>query len=195
MDQAAQSRRIWWRFSLRELLLVMLTVGAVLGWASLLYQQYNEFEPTDFFIDNSNWSDEVSEVLSALEMAKPGYGARTESYGNGPSACHRIIHHKLPLPNGSPRFSNVKRLAFLDAFQQQVQDKLAKGNCTVKQSVGGSIGDGDARVLGYRRGAVAGTVHIWIYASGENEARLIITMHEEQGPHRDVNIGVMLVGE
>ena len=48
MDNAPHPRRSPWRFSLRELLLLMLAIAAFLGWGRAIYQRYKPFVPTPF---------------------------------------------------------------------------------------------------------------------------------------------------
>ncbi|HEY2414169.1 MAG TPA: hypothetical protein VGI40_18135 [Pirellulaceae bacterium] len=188
MDQTLQLRPSIWRFSLRELLLVTLAVAAFLGWGSLLYQQYHAFVPTSFFVDNSDWSDDIVAILNALGLPEARINAKAESYGNGPSAAHRTIEQKLPL-------TKANCAAFLDEFQQRVLEKLSADNCRVRQTVGGG-GSSDVRTVGYLRGPVAGAIHIFLSAAGDDQARLVIAMHEERRPWLgEINIGVVMVGE
>lgn len=165
----------------------MLVVAAFLGWGGLLYQSYQRFQPTDFYVDNSQWSDDIVAVLDALGIDQAGYHATAESYGTGSSAAHRTLVRRLPL-------SNADRAGFLDAFQKRVRDKLTSGECTLKQNVGGS-GDSEVRILGYRRKAVAGAIHICLFPAGDGEARLVVTMHEQRAWRRDVDVGVKLIGD
>jgi hypothetical protein len=50
MDQGVSLRRSFWRFSLRELVLLLLALGALFGWCRALYERYRPFHPTPFYL-------------------------------------------------------------------------------------------------------------------------------------------------
>src|SRR5262245_51574636 len=108
MERARQTRGRWWRFTLRELLLLMLAVAAFLGWGGLLYQQFRTFEPTPFFTNNESWARDIREICEELGETgvKQASGSSTKSVGT--LAVSRTTVCTIPLPP-------AKRTQFLHA--------------------------------------------------------------------------------
>src|SRR2546423_3921420 len=55
MNEAPFSRRRWLRFSLRELLLLMLAVAGFVAWGGLLYETHQPFRASEFYLENMDW--------------------------------------------------------------------------------------------------------------------------------------------
>src|SRR4029079_15416884 len=113
MNQARPARKSMWRFSLRELLLVMLAAAALIGWATVLYRS-RELKPTPFFIKHENWRQDVIEVFQELGEPTFNSAAGTTMHSEGSSAVQRTMVFRLPL-------SPDKQSEFLTAFQKRVR--------------------------------------------------------------------------
>ena len=82
MDQPPRPRTNFLRFSLRELLLVTLVIGAFLGWGHSLYRRYQDITPTsvaDYFVKGEFGQDVASSLKMAggtapLQPPQPGSG-------------------------------------------------------------------------------------------------------------------------
>jgi len=172
MNQARPARKSMWRFSLRELLLVMLAAAALIGWAMVLYRS-RELKPTPFFIKNENWRQDVIEVFQELGEPPFNSAAGTTMHSEGSSAVQRTMVFRLPL-------SPDKQSEFLTAFQKRVREKLSREGCKPAGEASGS-GAHEAVVIGYLKGHVCGTVMICIGKAGERETDVIVTMQEERG--------------
>src|ERR1044072_9214548 len=98
MNDVSPARRSFWRFSLRELLLLMVAVAAFLGWGGLLYQQYRAFEPTPFFANNQTWQQDVVAIYRQLgdDAFQRASGSTTEC--NGTASASRTFVYNIPLP-------------------------------------------------------------------------------------------------
>jgi hypothetical protein len=172
MDQPSSVRRSMWRFSLRELLLLMLAIAAFLGWGASLYQHFRRFEATPFYLNNETWQQDVGAVFQEL-----GESGLNEAQGfsirrNGASSESRTMVFRVPL-------SDAKRGEFLDAFEKRVEGKLTAAGCNI---TGGSQGSGKGmRGFVYERGPVDGTFEIWMRDVGDGKVDLTVEMHEQRG--------------
>jgi hypothetical protein len=172
MNGTSQLRRSIWRFSLRELLLLMFAAAALIGWGTLLYRS-QQLSPTRFFTDNESWQQDVIAVYQ--ELGEPPFTSNAGSimHSEGTSAVQRTIVYRIPL-------SLEKQRAFLMAFQKRVREKLSKAGCTLAGESSGS-GANDVVVIGYQRGPVAGSFQICVGEAGDNRVGVVVTMQEERG--------------
>src|SRR5437763_11787284 len=145
MDQAPSRRPSIWRFSLRELMLLMLAAAAFFGWGALLVRHFWFFKPTPFFTSNESWQGDVIAIYE--ELGEPAFTTApgTTMHSEGSSAVQRTIVVRLPLPP-------EKRAAFLKAMQQHARDKLTKAGCHSAGECSGSGSLGSDVVLGYTLG-------------------------------------------
>src|SRR5262245_30069189 len=97
MDQARLARKSFWRFSLRELLLLMLAAGAVIGWATVLYRS-QQLKPTPFFENNENWGNDVLQIFQNLGEPPFQNVPGTVMHSEGPGSVQRTYVFRLPLP-------------------------------------------------------------------------------------------------
>ena len=174
MDQASSVRRSLWRFSLRELLLLMLTAGAVIGWATVLYRS-QRLQPTPFFANNENWRNDV--LLIFQELGEPPFRdvPGTIMHSEGPGSVQRTMVFRVPLPP-------AKKNAFLKALVAKAREKMKKEGCANTGESSSSAGtNNDVDVLGYSRGMVSGTVQICVMEAGDGETAVTMTMQEVQG--------------
>jgi len=161
-----------WRFSLRELLLVMLAAAAFLGWAAVLYRS-GRLKPTKFFAENETWQTEVAAVLQ--ELGEPSFsgGAGTTMHSEGTAANQRTFVFRIALPED-------KIGSFIGLFMKRARSKLAAAGCKVAGEAAGS-GANHVQVIGYVNDAISGTIQICVGKAGNDRATAVLTMTEQQG--------------
>jgi hypothetical protein len=97
MNESLGKRRSVWRFSLRELLLLMLAAGAVIGWATVLYRSL-QLKPTPFFEKNESWRNDVLQIFQDLGEPSIQNVPGTMMHSEGPGSVQRTIVFRIPLP-------------------------------------------------------------------------------------------------
>jgi hypothetical protein len=172
MDSAPICRHSFWRFSLRELLLLMLAAAAFMGWGTLLYRS-QRLKPSSFFTENETWQQEITAIYQELNEPPFTRAAGTMMHSQGATAAQRTMIFQIPLPA-------EKQGSFLTALEKRVREKLTKAGC---KSSGGASGSGsnDVTILGYQHGPISGTVQICIGPAGDDRVSVVLTMLEQQG--------------
>ena len=97
MNQQPSIRRSFWRFSLCELMLLMLAAGAMIGWATVLYRS-QRLKPTPFFVNNENWRNDVVQIFQ--DLGEPPFKdvPGTIMHSDGPGSVQRTMVFRVPLP-------------------------------------------------------------------------------------------------
>jgi hypothetical protein len=180
---AATLRASWWRFSLRELLLAMLAIGAFSGWGVLLYERFQRFEPTDFYLKQSDWQQEsiaaARKETGETESSDLGW---TSTNTWGPSAVESTTAYRV-------RISKAHNDAFVQALEARISDRLTTSGCQMRGFAGSDSGHNQALIVGYRAEGVAGVVDVCFFPSDGSHARLVITVHEQRAPSGDAKVG------
>src|SRR5262245_15430722 len=116
MDQAPEPRFRWWRFSLRELLLVMVATGAFSGWGVLLYERFQRFEPTAFYLERIEWQHEsIAPALRDVGEEATVHLACTSTQTLGPSAAQSTTAYRI-------RLSAANNGAFIQALEARISE-------------------------------------------------------------------------
>ena len=173
MNDNSTRRQSAWRFTFRELILLMLAAAAFLGWGTLLVQRFQRFEPTPFFSYNESWIFDVRRAYE--EVGETDFEDLAGSMMNsaGSAVAERTMVFRLSLPP-------EKKHNFLAALQKKVQERLAARSCQIVGTAAGS-GNSDVAILGYRRGPIHGTFQICLMRAGKDEVVMTITMQESRG--------------
>jgi hypothetical protein len=175
-------RRRWWRFSLRELMLVMLAVAGFVAWGVLLYERSQRFQPSAFFESAPAWRDDIRAALK--EIGEPGSASMpfAVTTAGGPSA-HLSESYSFPL-------AAANSATFHKAFRLQVRSRLTGAGCKILGEGQGSSGSSQVAVLSYRLESRAGAIHIAAFKNDNDQERIVITMHEEAAWRGKYGVGV-----
>jgi len=165
----ARRRGAWWRFSIRELLLLTAAVAAFLAWAGLLFQRSLPFQRTTI-------PDTVGDFQNIRAICtKLGHRPASYSSGGGGSsnmyATIRSYDCQVDLPA-------KLRGQFMANYREHIRATLAK----LADRVGGAGSISDGRGLKgfdyeYDKGRVHGTVVVRS-TSGDDGLSLFIFVHE-----------------
>jgi len=172
-----------WRFSLRELLLAMLAIGAFSGWGMLLYERFRRFEPTDFFLQQADWQQEaIAAALKAAGETESTNLGWTSTHTWGPSAVESTTGYRV-------RISTAHNDAFVQALEAGISDRLTAAGCQMRGFAGSDSGNNQALIVGYRTEGVAGVVDVCFFPSDGSHARLVIVVHEQRANSGDAKVG------
>jgi hypothetical protein len=172
MDAQQQPRRSAWRFSLRELLLLMTTVAAVLALARVYYRRSEPFVPTKF--SEQFWKP----GQIALAMQRAGVSRPLSLQGSGGPHSH------TESCSGSAHY-------VLEADDQELQNLIAEllreAERQIQKEEGRFIGQGSDAGLGHKGVSLEYRVdqtfgHIYIAGDpiSNQKARLFIFIHEHR---------------
>src|SRR4051812_5187227 len=120
MDQASNRVRSFWRFSLRELFLLMLVVAAFLGWGTTFFHYYFwRYEPSSLVDRNqvSDWGSDIYETWVELGELAPERVAQTITSNGGTWAAQQTMYFRFSFPA-------AKRRAFMDVYLKRVQARI-----------------------------------------------------------------------
>ena len=182
MNQARELRRRWWRFSLRELLLVMLAVAGFLGWGALLYESYQRFEPTPFYLESMDWREAVAAALEEVGEKSPPSSdfASTQIWGRSADQCTMAYRFRL---------DSAKNVAFYQALRSRIRGRMTAAGCVLGGSAESNSGASQAMAVTYRLGSNAGAVNVSYFPSDGSHARVVISMHEQRGGRGGLSAG------
>ena len=168
MNDMPQPRRSLWRFSLREMLLLMVAIGAVLA----LWLHQRPLRPTNFY--------RRFDLVSSLDaFYRPGQvvpsvsGIRQTHSGSPQRVADR---HELVL-SGTPGACSQLTAHFLKLCEAE----LAREKCTIEFR--GLIGDESAPggfVLLYRQNQTRGSFCVYTAAAGDDAIKLQVMRTESR---------------
>jgi hypothetical protein len=172
MDQASPPRRSSWRFSLRELLLLMLVIAAFLGWGRVVYQQRAKPFSATPFLRQLNLHRDMMTIREGLEdndfIWQPGSGSGGSSNGEG---TERSYHYSFAL-------KPANRNALMTRLKQRLHNTLIASDCEC-YDVDGSAGTNPTYNLRYQRDNVRGSVRAFLFDEGE-KVRLFVFVEEHR---------------
>jgi hypothetical protein len=170
MNDKPAVRQSAWRFSLRELLLLMLAAAAFIGWGTLLYRSAR-LRPTPFFTNYESWRQDMLAIYEELGETPFTGASPTMMHSEAASAVQRTIVFRVPL---SPQ----KKSRLLQALVAKVRERFKKDGCRNTGQSGGSSSNAAVSVLGYEHERNSGTVQICVMDAGDEHVVVIVTMQE-----------------
>ena len=172
MDNAPHPRRSPWRFSLRELLLLMLAIAAFLGWGRAIYQRYKPFVPTPFASKLDLHAD-IHAIRQQLGEPPRSWGSSSASGGGGGRHYHRDYRYGFPL-------QAAHAATFMEMLQRRIAEQLRVGGCKVLGSGHGSSGDLRHFRMHYVRDVTEGSVRVVLITGETKRANLLVFVEEQR---------------
>jgi hypothetical protein len=157
MDTKQPQRRSSFSFTIRELLLLMVGVGALLALGGMLYKQYRiPFEPT-VFLDTeqdmseyaADWEKEIQQICHTLGQSETPRVMTTVTTATGSTFARRAVYFRFPLSAG-------KRKAFADAFEAVIENRISRAGCSLSGGTNG-YGANESRMRNYSNGPIGGS--------------------------------------
>jgi hypothetical protein len=178
MVQAAPPRRSLWRFSLREMLLAMLVIGALLGFGHSLYRRYQDITPTPLveYFGSGGFGQDVAAALQKQGANVPENALGLGAGATGPASRHGELSAELALPSG-------QTAAFVDDLMARVGKQILKSGCREYRVGHRSSTDPDEGFnLHYRRDTTAGSIQVYVVRLDGQRARLLVFLEEHRAP-------------
>ena len=178
MDQPSPPRPSFWRFSLRELLLVMLVIALVLGWGRSVYQAYKPFRPTAF-AQNFDVQQDIDAIRRELGETSRAFASGGSSSSGRPQGYEWRIDRNVKIPAH-------KRQAFMSALQQRVKERLGR-ECWIGGGGTGRGSIGHHFHFNYSSDIVTGRFHAYLVETNDDESQLLIFIYEHRnwGPVKE----------
>jgi hypothetical protein len=175
-------KKSFWRFSLRELLLVMLAVAGFLGWGSLLNVSFQRFEPTPFYMESMDWREDIAAALKEAgeESPRSSSFASTQNWGRSANQCMLAYRFRLAPSNNS---------AFFRALKSRIRGRMTAAGCVLAGEASSNSGVSEATAISYLLGSSAGAANVCFFPSDGTHARLVLTMHEQRGGRARLSAG------
>jgi hypothetical protein len=166
----------FWRFTIRELLLLTAAVAAFLAWAGLFYQQHKPYQRTKV-------PDEIGRLEVLLEISRSlGHKASSSSSGGSGRSDMYATSRTFDIALDVPRELRGK---MMEAYREHVRKVLAKH---VTLSSGGAGTTRDALGLrdfefDYSQGTTRGSIYVRSMG-GDQDFSLFIFLHEYDSRRR-----------
>jgi hypothetical protein len=195
MNDKSTGRQSAWRFSLRELFLLILVAAAFLGWGmSLIPNYFWRFQPTSFFrggelmrIDAAEWEADIKEICTELGEAVPQRMSITITTNDGSTGARQAMYFRFACPPD-------KRAAFADALTARMKERLKAAGCTPgSQANGHRINE--TRTMTYQRGPLGGACDICVTEGPEGKTCLIVNMCEMKGRFSHSGVSVPQIAD
>jgi hypothetical protein len=172
-NDSPKLKRSWWRFSIREIMLLTAAIAGFLAWSILYYQRSRPYERTSI-PDRLSTMDDVQTIC-----AKLGYRPSSYSAGGGGSSGFRSTTRTYDCRID---LAQDLRQPFMQAYREHVRRVLWTHASDV--SARGTTSDG--RVMRdfefeYTQGRTRGFVAIRS-TSSDKELALFIFIHEHGNP-------------
>src|SRR5262245_29407244 len=120
--EPALPRRPYWRFSLRELLLLVLAIAAILGWGQSIYQRFKPLEATAL-VRNFELGKEIAFVRQQLGETGPDFASVGEfSAGSVGPSQYRTAECNVLLASDDLSM-------FMTALLSQFFEKIRENDC------------------------------------------------------------------
>ena len=159
-----------WRFSLRELLLVVVAVAAVLGWLrATFWREPFRSTPLATTLDLGKEIDDAR--VESGETTWSGLTGGASDRGNA-QTVEKSLHFRFPLA--------AKHLdPFAERLTHRLKNRIGESGCEVHSVSVSSSGDDLHEVhYGYRQGATVGSVRIVVLHDGDQQGRVLFYLHE-----------------
>lgn len=170
MDQPSAARRSFWRFSLRELLLLMLVIATSLGWGVTVFRPYLPLSPSPFARELFLETD-IAEVRRQIgESADPSIGMMSDGSGTTGRRYQKDFVYTFALTpdNAYP---------FMKALQAKLRQEVVASGC--REGAGGY--SGSSFRIDYEYGNTEGTLRAYI-DPGDERAKMFVFLHEQRQP-------------
>jgi hypothetical protein len=170
MDQPTPPRPSFWRFSLRELLLLVLVVGAFLGWGVSIFRRYRPLSPTPFANELFLEADIGAVRQQIGETSDPSTGMMSDGSGTNGRRYQKDMVYTFALTpaNAQP---------FLSALRDRLKDQLQARGC--REGASGYYGTSFR--IDYEYGSTEGTLRAYLNA-GDERAQMFVFLHEQRQP-------------
>ena len=181
MNEVPSSRRRWLSFSLRELLLLMLALVGFIAWGGLLYESYQPFRASEFYLENMDWRDDIAAALTDIgEEPRSGGFAATQNWGR--SANQSTVGYRIRLPSS-------KSGAFIQALKSRIRSRMTAAGCTLGGGAESNSGVSQMIAITYRAESSAGSVNACFFPSEGSHAELVVSVHEQRGGKGGLSAG------
>lgn len=162
----ASRKRMFWQFSVREMLLILTAIAAILA----VFVNNRPYSPTAFittFDEQALLTKVCADLGLPIEFGgtSPGIFRPTTNYGEWESSL------LVNLPD-----ITTFRARVMPEFRNRVESILKKAGASIEgHSVGGNVQEFDYR---YRIGRIRGRFRLYSLQYSENQLRLLILIDE-----------------
>ena len=174
MSDSASPKK-WWQFSLRELLILMVAVAAVVA----LFVQNRPRRPTSFY-DNFNPQAELESIGSSQSLPVDISGSSQNS-GGGPNSAQLEASFYLRSPSLDELQSKIMtewRSRIFAKLQQQGCDPVGNSQSGKRDRGSEEFDSLSSFGLRYRKGATRGILRIYALRQSESQSRVLVLLDE-----------------
>jgi hypothetical protein len=171
MDQPPAPRRSFWRFSLRELLLLMLAIGAFLGWGRVLYQHYRPYRPTGV-VHALNMPAKIDAIRKQIGETDFSYFSSSGGGGGDLRTTDSTGNYVFPL-------SAANYDAFTERLAAHATSSIESTGCRIVSATRSTAGDDfDMIYVRYRRDVCVGALRLVVMKKDDQRGQVLLFLNE-----------------